>query len=215
MSFSLPPTGDRLADHSYTQETIKDMGNPLQSESTSSSNVLVEAVQEQPYVSSMKETIKASTTTAVEVVHEAPNVDTPLLNESPRPSNVFVGAVQEEPDVSSLKEKIKALEKENKLLKSCLNNVFNEDQIKRLRGLNCNWSEKTLEKGLHLRYLCGSYGYNALREMNFPFPCPSTLQQEMKMSRGKNSWPAKVEQVTRLQDCPDGLEAHEIKTTLS
>ena len=42
------------------------------------------------------------------------------------------------------------------------------------------WSEKTVQKSLQLKFACGSTGYSVLLDQNFPLPSIRTLQRRLK-----------------------------------
>lgn len=72
----------------------------------------------------------------------------------------------------SLKERILQLERENSELRDvvdCFKTVFNQDQTDILVGnkQRVNWSDKTKTEAMETRYVCGSTGYEHIRD-KFP-----------------------------------------------
>jgi hypothetical protein len=64
-----------------------------------------------------------------------------------------------------------------------LKRIFNEDQLESMRRgsrQGKSWSESTVKKGLQLRFVCGTSGYEQLLSMGLPFPCVCSLQRRVQ-----------------------------------
>ncbi|XP_011858941.1 PREDICTED: uncharacterized protein LOC105556459 [Vollenhovia emeryi] len=84
------------------------------------------------------------------------------------------------------REKIKTLEQEVRMQKrfsNALKNMFNDDQIKKLR---CEykrmpkWCNSTLVKAYQLKFSCGLSGYKELLKHGFPLPSLRTLNRKLE-----------------------------------
>lgn len=75
----------------------------------------------------------------------------------------------------------KNLEKELKTLKASIKNYLEPDQIAMMSGKKVKWTNKTIKKGLILRYKLGDKFFNNTFRRNYsPFPEKSTLLPRIK-----------------------------------
>lgn len=75
----------------------------------------------------------------------------------------------------------KNLEKELKTLKASIKNYLEPDQIAMMSGKKVKWTNKTIKKGLILRYKLGDKFFNNTFRGNYsPFPEKSTLLRRIK-----------------------------------
>lgn len=90
-----------------------------------------------------------------------------------------------------MRKKIKALQYTNRMLKSKINNdkymkaistIFNEDQVSALlkKGHIRNWSNKTVQRALKLKFTCGTTGYEELLQQGIPLPSLRTLWRKLE-----------------------------------
>ncbi|XP_029829876.3 peroxynitrite isomerase THAP4 [Ixodes scapularis] len=80
-------------------------------------------------------------------------------------------------------KKRRKMEKERYKLRESISRIFAPDQIRALekgtmRG--SSWSDATLQKALAAKVVCGSKGYEHIKENLVPLPAPRTLQQQME-----------------------------------
>lgn len=79
------------------------------------------------------------------------------------------------------KKLAKCLEKELKSLKASVKNYLEPDQINAMSGKKVKWSNKTIKKGLILRYKLGNKFFNkTFRGKYAPFPEKTTLLRRVK-----------------------------------
>lgn len=85
-----------------------------------------------------------------------------------------------------MQKKMKALRYTNRMLKNIIDNdkykkaislIFNEDQINALfkKTHIRNWSNKTIQRVLKLKFACGVNGYKELLQQGIPLPSLRTL----------------------------------------
>lgn len=91
-----------------------------------------------------------------------------------------------------MQKKMKTLRYTNRMLKNKINNndkykkainlIFNEDQInalfkKRIR----NWSNKTIQRALKLKFACGVNNYTEILKQGIPLPSLRTLSRKLEV----------------------------------
>ena len=94
---------------------------------------------------------------------------------------------EKDKEIKSLKATVQRQEKLIADLRSNLagfQKIFTTDQVKFLKkGAVNEWSDETASDGLRIKYACGEYGYNYLRNKGYPLPALKNL--DMKMSNRK------------------------------
>lgn len=94
-------------------------------------------------------------------------------------------------DIAALKRKLDLtrkklykVQKEKEELEKKYSQLFNTDQVNFLKQStnrpNVPWSDETIEKALHLRFSCGTNGYNMMLALGFPFPSDRTLRRKLQ-----------------------------------
>ena len=81
-------------------------------------------------------------------------------------------------------ERLKLLEARSEhltKLERALRKFFGQDQIDVLVGLSKRpqWSDDTIQRSIHMHYVCKESGYNHLRSMGFPLPTASCLSKRL------------------------------------
>jgi hypothetical protein len=112
-------------------------------------------------------------------------ISRPLEAEDFFTPSIFDPPPAEVDQVSLLKKRIDQLEQELDHLKREKNGVrkvFDQDQIDLLSGLKnrVRWSDDAIQKATHVRYVCGSTGYELLRTMGYPLPSCSVIVRKLR-----------------------------------